>query len=195
MGDRAHHFIIKYLDQLEGSIVEIGTTRFEGSTDFFAGLVLGYEKFQHHAVDFDPDAYKACKIYSDKIPNSHAYCMTGEQFLQEVFPTLNEKICYAYLDNFDYNFNPITPDWIVVQKDRYQELGVEMNNENSEKAHLEQAQLIQPYVADKCVIQLDDTYKVNDKWIGKGTRAVPWLIENNWQLVYSDARTAALTNF
>ena len=41
MGARAHQFILKYIDQLEGAIVEIGAGRGEGSTDFFAGLVVG----------------------------------------------------------------------------------------------------------------------------------------------------------
>ena len=196
MGDRAHHFILKHLNQLEGAIVEIGAGRGEGSTDFFAGLVVGFSKFQHYAVDFDPEAYEVCKNYSERIPNSHAYCMTGENFLQEIFPKFNTKICYAYLDNFDYNYNPAhMPWWVSVQQKRYLELGVEMTNENSEKAHLEQTKLLQPHVADKCIIQLDDTFKVHNEWKGKGAQAVPWLLENNWKLVYTHAHTAALINF
>jgi hypothetical protein len=196
MGGRAHHFILKYIDQLEGAIVEIGAGRGEGSTDFFAGLVSGHKKFQHHSIDFDPDAVSVCETYANKISNSNAYCMTGEQFLTDVFPKLNQKICYAYLDNFDYNYSPADmPWWIPVQQQRYRELGVEMTNENSEKAHLDQTMLLHPYVADKCIIQLDDTYKVHNEWKGKGARAVPWLLDHNWKDVYSHDHSIALINF
>jgi hypothetical protein len=70
-----------------------------------------------------------------------------------------------------------------------------MTNENSEKAHLTQAQLIVPYAADCCIVHLDDTFLQNDRWHGKGATAVPWLIDNNWKIVYSYSNTVALSNF
>lgn len=196
MGARSHHYILKHLDDLEGSIVEIGCGRGEGSTDFYAGLAVGCKKFIHHAVDFDPDAYHVANNYSTLITNSHAHMMTGEEFLRSVFPALNEKICYAYLDNFDYNYDPANPPWWVQEQiKRYREYGIDMTNENSELAHLTQTQLIVPYAANKCIIHLDDTFIQNNIWKGKGARAVPWLIDNNWKIVYSYSYTVALSNF
>lgn len=196
MGARSHYYILNHLFDLEGSIVEIGCGRGEGSTDFYAGLVVGCKKFIHHAVDFDNEAYAVAKNYSELIKNSHAHMMTGEDFLRLVFPQLNQKICYAYLDNFDYNFNPAEPPWWVNEQiKRYAEYGIEMNNQNSEQAHLEQAQLIVPHAADKCIIHLDDTFENAGRWRGKGARAVPWLIDNNWKIVYTYLNTVALSNF
>ena len=196
MGARSHYYILNHLDSLEGSIVEIGCGRGEGSTDFYAGLVVGCKKFIHHAVDFDNEAYAVAKNYADLIENSYAYMMTGEEFLHSVFPGLNEKICYAYLDNFDYNYDPNNPPWWVQEQiKRYASYGIEMTNENSEQAHLEQAQLIVKYAAPKCIIHIDDTFQKGDRWVGKGATAVPWLIDNNWKITYTFLNTVALSNF
>jgi hypothetical protein len=196
MGVRSQYYILNHIDSLQGAIVEIGCGRGEGSTDFFAGLVVGCKQFNHYAVDFDPEAYGVAKRYADVISNSHAYMLTGEEFLSSVFSTLNEKICYAYLDNFDYNYDPNNPPWWVQgQIQRYKEFDIDMTNENSEKAHLTQAQLIVPYAADCCIVHLDDTFLQNDRWHGKGATAVPWLIDNNWKIVYSYSNTVALSNF
>ena len=193
MGARAHHFILKYLDQLEGAIVEIGAGRGEGSTDFFAGLVVGQTQFTHYSVDFDPEAFKVMKLYSDQIPNSYSYCMTGEEFLRD---HLKQKICYAYLDNFDYIYDPDNlPWWVEGQIKRYSELGVEMNNANSQRAHLTQAQLCADMAQDRCVIQFDDSWKQDNKWTGKGGTAIPYLIDCGWKVVYTNEHTVALINF
>lgn len=196
MGARSHYYILQHLNDLNGSIIEIGCGRGEGSTDFYAGLVVGCEKFIHHAVDFDNEAYDVAKNYAELIKNSFAHMMSGEDFLRLVFPKLNEKICYAYLDNFDYNYSPHDPPWWVQEQiKRYATYGIEMTNENSAKAHLEQAQLIVKYAAEKCIIHIDDTFLNGDKWIGKGATAVPWLIDNNWKIIYTFLNTVALSNF
>ena len=193
MGARAHQFILKYIDQLEGAIVEIGAGRGEGSTDFFAGLVVGCTQFTHYSVDFDSEAYSVMKQYSDRIDNCHAYCLTGEEFLRN---RLDEKICYAYLDNFDYIYDPDNlPWWVEGQIKRYQELGVVMNNTNSQHAHLLQAQLCVKKAQDHCVIQLDDTFKRGNTWTGKGGTAVPYLVDQGWKIVYTHEQSVALINF
>lgn len=193
MGARSHHYILQHLDELEGSIVEIGCGRGEGSTDFYAGLVVGVKKFRHHAVDFDREPYTVAQAYADQIENSFAYMMTGEEFLQSVFPALNEKVCYAYLDNFDWNYDTRTEQF--EQKNQYAKYGIVMNNENSQLAHLTQTQLLLPHCAKKCIIHLDDTYHTT-KWEGKGGTAVPFLLEHNWKIVYNNRmNTVALANF
>jgi hypothetical protein len=196
MGARSHHYILQHLDQLEGSIVEIGCGRGEGSTDFYAGLVVGVTKFKHHAVDFDREAYTVAQSYADQIENSFAYMMTGEEFLQSVFPTLNEKVCYAYLDKFDWNYDTSTEQWWhIEQKKQYAKYGITMNNENSQLAHLTQTQLLLSHCAKKCIIHFDDTYYTN-MWTGKGGTAVPFLLEHNWKIVYNNnMTTVALANF
>lgn len=107
-----------------------------------------------------------------------------------------KKICYAYLDNFDYNYNPDDPPWWVQQQiKQYASYGIEMTNENSEQAHLKQTQLIVSHAADRCIIHIDDTFQKGDQWVGKGATAVPWLIDNNWKIIYTFLNTVALSNF
>jgi hypothetical protein len=197
MGARSHHYILQHLDTLEGSIVEIGCGRGEGSTDFYAGLVVGVKKFRHHAVDFDLEPYTVAQAYADQVANSFAYMMTGEEFLQSVFPALNEKVCYAYLDNFDFNYDPDNEQWwIGEQRKQYAKYGINLNNENSKLAHLTQTKLLLPFCADKCIIHLDDTFYNGYTWNGKGGTAVPFLLEHNWNIVYNnDMNTVALANF
>ena len=133
------------------------------------------------------------KQYSDRIDNCHAFCMTGEEFLRT---QLTEKICYAYLDNFDYIYDPNNlPWWVEGQIKRYQQLGVEMNNTNSQHAHLLQAKMCVANAQDRCVIQLDDTFKHGNTWSGKGGTAVPYLVDQGWKIVYTHEQSVALINF
>ena len=197
MGARSHYLILDHIDNLSGSIVEIGCGRGEGSTDFYAGLVAGIDRFQHHAIDFDSEPYQVAANYASKIIRSHAHCMTGEKFLQEVFPGLGEKICYAYLDNFDFNYDPANPPWWVNEQiKRYAQYGIEMTNANSELAHLTQAQLIIPYAAPKCIIQFDDTFKNHGNgYNGKGGSAVPYLQNAGWTVIHESGGSVSLSNF
>jgi len=48
-----------------------------------------------------------------------------------------------------------------------------MNNTNSQHAHLLQAQLSAKKAQDRCVIQLDDTFKRGNTWTVKGGTALP----------------------
>ena len=73
MGVRSQYYILNYINSLQGAIVEIGCGRGEGSTDFFAGLVVGCKQFNHYAVDFDPEAYSVAKRYADLISCLYAY--------------------------------------------------------------------------------------------------------------------------
>lgn len=199
MGARKHHYILEHLDQLKGSLVEIGAGRSEGSTDFYAGLAAGKPDLQYHSVDFDPEAMTVMKSYADRIANMHAYQMLGEKFLQEVFPGLNEQIAYAYLDNFDWIFVPIPP-WVESQIRRYREFDLVLNNENSQLAHYNQTKLIVEHAADRCIIQFDDTFVVRDEkeqtiYSGKGGTAVPYLVSLGWRVVYRESNSVALANW
>ena len=54
--------------------------------------------------------------------------------------------------------------------------------------------------AEKCIIQFDDTH-FDQKWVGKGATAVPWLLAQGWYVLpqHFDPWTSddyvALSNF
>jgi hypothetical protein len=181
MGARLHTKLLEYLPYLDdGVLLEIGSDRGEGSTQFFAGLVYGTNR-ELYAVD--PSDFVAANVmqYEPYIENFTFTQTTGENFLS----TFDKRICYAYLDNYDYN------SWEDSPKDTWEDWVVEMVNEYDNhsnakciQVHLQQAQMIDNLAADKCIIHFDDTYGNLDEFLlGKGAAAVPWLIENGWHTI------------
>jgi len=182
MGAKLHTKILEYLPQLsEGVLLEIGSDRGEGSTQFFAGLVYGTDR-ELYAVD--PSDFVAANVmqYEHYIDNFTFTQTTGEIFLSK----FKKKICYAYLDNYDYN------NWENEPKNTWEPWVIEMiseydNHSNAKcvQVHLQQAQMIAKLAADKCIIQFDDTYgNIDEHLMGKGATAVPWLLENGWHTVH-----------
>lgn len=167
MGAKAYK-LIEELAPENGAVIEIGSERTEGSTTFLSNYALENSQ-SFYTVDFNKEQYlNALKITNGK----GAYNMTGEEFLGNIFPLLNEKISFAYLDNFDlvtYDGR----DW-TQRKELYKSYGFAMNNTNSKIAHMTQAILIEKYAAPKCSILFDDTWideKTKD-YEGKGAWAI-----------------------
>jgi hypothetical protein len=183
MGATAYR-LIEQIRFLPGEcVVELGSERGEGSTYYFV------EHCGSHGIPFytiDPDKNEAYATAAQIAPNQ-AYCMTGERFLAEVFPTFDLKIKFAYLDNFDWaweSWGDNHPSFEYL-KSIYSNFGLEFSNRNSQKAHLEQAQLVDRHAAPGCVILIDDTWgRPDGAWSGKGGTAVPWLLGHGYALMH-----------
>lgn len=153
MGAINYSYIVEHIHVLKGAIVEIGSSSNigEGSTEFFAGLVCGLPNiFTFHTVDILDSPYKRALHISSRIKNMNAYKAIGEIWLEEDFPKLDQKICYAYLDNADWNWwenKSNEPNWIKNQRQDYIDSGVEYNNEASANAHLKQVISISKYAS------------------------------------------------
>lgn len=50
---------------------------------------------------------------------------------------------------------------------------------------LEEVKAVLPKLTEKALIVIDDTVHTDGRWIGKGGRAVPFLLENGWNLLCS----------
>ena len=172
---------------LNGDIIEIGSERGDGSTQHIKNVTEKYS-LNFYTVDFEQEAYE---LVRDKLGmGENAFQMTGEHFLKNVYSKLDSsigKISFAYLDNFDYIFPELVvagKDFLDNQKKTYEDYGIEYNNENSKKAHLEQSKLVHKYASDTCFILFDDTYfEVDGSYGGKGATAIPWLEKNGWRRV------------
>jgi len=200
MGARLHYLILDYLQHLEGAIIEIGSDNGERSTDFYAGLVYQLDRYNFYTIDLDENLYHRANHMAEKIPNMQAFLMSGEDFLKNVFPTFGKKICYAYLDNFDWNSHEGQPrsewpNWMADIEDQYKKYGLELTQQNSANAHLEQTKLILNNCADKCVIQFDDTNGDGQTFTGKGMLAIPYLLDIGWNLIVCENGTVVMTNF
>jgi len=173
-------------EKMKDDIIEIGSERGEGSTTFLKSFA-NQNSINFYTVDLDETVYEGAK----SIVGENAFNMTGEKFLESVYPNLESssgKICFAYLDNFDYIFPEIeSRNFVKEQIKLYKTYDVEMNNNNSKLAHLNQSKLIHKYKSDNCFILFDDTY-INHKgeYSGKGGTSIPWLLDNGWKILNED---------
>jgi hypothetical protein len=182
VGASAFDLIIDYEDIIDsGVILEIGSTRGDGSTQFFAGYVSHNIKFKFYTVDINTEITRhLLKFERVKYSNIKVFTGKGEDIIDQI----NEPISYAYLDNFDLireesRSDPYVLELVTAYKKNF---GIEMNNDNCHAAHLLQAQKVSKKAAKRCIIQLDDTH-YNNGWVGKGATAVPWLLSVGWRIL------------
>lgn len=193
MGARKYTFAEKVIDILPENrdnlcIIEIGSERGEGSTTYFVNFAKEHH-ISFYTVDFDPiqseNAATICR--SVELPvnvEAKSFCMKGEDFLANVFPSLNKRIVFLYLDNFDFIYDHIIGyQFVNDQICRYNELGTLMNNDVCKEVHLLQATLALPVMSTNSYILCDDTFRKNDKYDGKCGAAVPFLLQNGWDIV------------
>jgi hypothetical protein len=181
----------KYLEQIDtdsmGWFVEVGTSRNgdDGSTWTIANWAAHYNK-KLYTIDIDPENIKFVTKFD--IPNLRTWLGSGEQFFQN-FSSYSDVISFLYLDNFDWDWHPDnTEPFVVEQQSRYRELGLEMNNVNSQRAHLEQMIAALPYMAKQSIVVLDDTW-YNQWWghySGKGGAVVPYLLANGYTVLETE---------
>jgi len=178
----------QYLDQINpeqtGWFVEIGTSRAgdDGSTKTIATWAARFSQ-QLYTVDIDYNNINF--VIKQGIANIKTYLGSGEQFFQ-TWPDHLGTISFLYLDNFDWDWHPDkTEPFVLEQQTRYRELGLEMTNVNSQRAHLEQMISALPLMAEQSVVVLDDTWY--NKWwghfSGKGGAVVPLLLANGYEIL------------
>lgn len=151
--------------------VEIGSDRGEESTQALAGQAETYGTILH-SVDIDDYASRTIQH-----PALICHVATGSAWVKNVYPTIDKKISLLHLDNFDWiwDINNI-PNWIAHQITEYREkFNVVMNNENCQQEHLEQLLGLAPWLADECLVLMDDTFLHNGGWTGKCGPGVVYL--------------------
>jgi len=182
----------KYLDQLHphrtGAFVEIGSSRNgdDGSTSVLAGWAA---RFNQGLFTVDMDPVQCDLVRSFNLPNVEVHNTTGENYLSTIFSGHIAYISVLYLDNFDWDWHPDhTEAFVIEQQHRYKELGVNMTNLNSQMAHLNQAILAAPRMAETSLIICDDTW-FNKHWghySGKSGAAVPYLIGQGFSILETE---------
>lgn len=180
----------EYLAQLDpeyiGQFIEIGTSRGgdDGSTKVIAEWAGRFDKC---LWTVDADINNCNYVLDLGIPNLEVVNQTGEEYLRH-FPKHISYISFLYLDNFDWDWHPNeVNDFVVEQQKRYQEMGMEMNNLNSQRAHLAQMTYALPAMGDKSIVVCDDTW-YNTWWghyTGKCGAVVPLLLNNGFEILYT----------
>lgn len=169
----------KYQRILKGAVLEIGSDRHEGSTEYFNNICKK-NNVKFYSVDCEQSAHdRARSIIGDR-----AFKAKGEDFLDSLW-LADQKFSYVFLDNFDFFIPGVgDPKNLVEIYKNYEKLGMDVSNESSRQAHLLQAQKVQQYMMDDAIIGFDDTWQKPDgTFDGKGGTAVPWLLQNGYTIL------------
>lgn len=166
------------IDPAPGSVfVEIGSDRGEGSTRELDRLAKLHQT-RLTTVDVLDNAQRhlACEL-----TNTDFVIATGSEWARQYS---GPPISCLYLDNFDYiwdineNHRPTQ-----LQMAEYADRGKTMTNQNSQIEHMAQMLALYPHLAPNAVVMFDDTYQINDCWIGKCGPAVVFLQAQGWSII------------
>ena len=162
-----------------GVFVEIGSDRGEGSTQTLAALAQ-----QHNTRLITVDiSSKAQSRLSHTLPNTEFVVASGSAWAQE-FANTHTDIAVLYLDNFDYIWDIDSVSAAIRQQMHdYAGQGIVMSNQNCQVEHMRQMVALTPSLSSDAVVAFDDTYCVNDCWIGKCGPAVVYLQSLGWTVV------------
>ncbi|ARB93114.1 hypothetical protein [Legionella longbeachae] len=169
-------------------LVEIGSTREEvpgqGSTYKLANF-CNTANVHFITVDMDPHNTKAAADLMKKInPSFQAINMKGEDFLKEY----DGIIDFIFLDAYDFDHGGHSE----LRQRRYERfLGGRIDEQQCHKMHLECAQSLISKLQKGGIVCVDDTWQdTQGNWTAKGTLAVPFLLQNNFEII--EARNRAL---
>lgn len=161
--------------------VEIGSspTYKDGSSWYYGNLAQTYNTVLH-TVDINNNC-------PNRITHSaiNWYVDFGSKWCAEYARHVGKKIACLYLDNFDYIWDVNNIDqFIQKQIDDYRtSYNVEMNNRACQIEHMKQMVALLPWMADQSVIILDDTYLLNECWVGKCGPVVVYLQTQGYKIL------------
>ena len=165
---------------LHGVFVEIGSDRGEGSTQILAEVAQ-----QHNTRLITVDiSSKAQSRLSHTLSNTDFVVASGSAWAQD-FANTHTNIAVLYLDNFDYIWDIDSVSAAIRQQMHdYAGQGIVMSNQNCQIEHMRQMVALTPLLSPDAVVAFDDTYCVNDCWIGKCGPAVVYLQSLGWTVVH-----------
>lgn len=193
-----------------GAIVEVGSDRGEGSTQFFSRIANSTGRV-FYSVDFSNEGFRRAM----NVCGSCAHQGMGEKWLQSTYPFLGagggerkgkgeaerrgggeegrgeagravHQIVAAYLDNYDWTWRwTVGMQYKQQQRADYSAEGLTLDNEASQAAHLAQSILVAGHCSDRCFVLFDDTWPSPRPGVysGKGGTAVPFLLANNFEII------------
>lgn len=171
------------------NMVEIGTTREnvqgQGSTRKLAEF-CAQEGIAFVTVDMDPhNTHVAQRMFERLSMDFEAVAMKGEDY----FRARQEQVDFAFLDAYDFDHGKHSD----LRQSRYVKyLGARIDEEACHRMHLDCAQSLVRLLSPLGLICVDDTWLDNGKWTAKGTLAVPFLLENGFEIIDARNRAALL---
>jgi hypothetical protein len=196
--EHGHDLLLGYLkDNVESfdkgeklNVIEVGSTREEvpgqGSTRKIAQFCKEYG-LHFISVDMDPHNTKmAQEVFRELNAEFVAVNMKGEEFLAE----FDQNLDFVFLDAYDFDHGGHSD----LRQSRYEKfLGAPIDDQECHRMHLTCAEILVEKLSPEGVICLDDTWLDNGEWKAKGTLAMPYLLENGFQLLEARNRAALLS--
>ena len=168
-------------------IIEVGCSReiIEGQNSTVQMLALSKElDLPFAGLDLDDENIEALKRDYREF---NATWITGKG--EEILQTWNNPIAAIYLDAYDFwhaNHSQLR------EKSYLENYGSEINDAECHTMHLEAARHCCKHIPQGGLIGLDDTWLENGQWVGKGALALPWLVDQGWELLSSVNRGTVL---
>lgn len=162
-----------------GSVfVEIGSDRGEGSTKELDRLAQAHG-LRLITVDVLPHAQQRLEA---ELTQTNFVIASGAEWAQCY---TGAPISCVYLDNFDYIWDINKTGHIPTQQQmaEYAKRGECMTNQNSQCEHMRQMLALYPHLTQNATLMFDDTYQINDCWIGKSGPVVVFLLAQGWHIV------------
>jgi hypothetical protein len=158
-------------------ILEIGSGRSNDHSTETLAIIAARNNKTLYSVDVDKNLIDSNRIRYADHPVEFVNA-TGEDFLDQ---HSNLRFSVVLLDNFDWDWwgDHSTPDFVIEQQHTYKtDYNVDMNNVNSQTAHLLQAIKLTDMLAEQCVIVCDDSFWVSktQTYGGKCGAAIPYLM-------------------
>lgn len=180
----------KPTDGRQRVMIEIGTTREtipgQGSTRQLAQICAKFG-IDFITVDMDPaNTRRAARMFRRLDLPFRAVTGKGEDFLAN----FNGVIDYAFLDAYDFDHGKHSE----LRQTRYEQfLGGRINDDACHQMHLECAQSLAKKLATDGLICFDDTWLDEaGAWTAKGQTAMPFLLENGFEVVEARNNAALL---
>jgi len=175
------------IDKLRGTIIEIGTERGHGSTEALAKTAKRHN-MRFITVDIFEDAVVAIRKPLKKVdPRFKAVCMDGIMFLRK-YP--RNDITVLYLDAFDAFYSNSQRIHSEKKNCEYEVRGNKLFNKNAWKMHLGCIKVCHTKIVAGGLVVVDDTrLDESGNWDGKGKLAVPFLLNNSYNLVSTKRHT------
>jgi len=168
-------------------IVEVGCSReiIEGQNSTVQLLALAKELGLPFAgIDLDQANIEALERDYREF---NATWITGKG--EEVLQAWEKPIAAIYLDAYDFWHASHSK---LRQQAYLESYGSEINDAECHTMHLEAARHCAKLIPPGGLLVLDDTWMENDLWAGKGALALPWLLDQGWDLLSSANRGTVL---
>lgn len=170
-------------------MVEIGTTREQvpgqGSTRKLGEFCTAHG-IDFVTVDMDPHNSRSAERLFEMLNMPHrAITMKGEDYLRQ----LTEPVDFVFLDAYDFDHGGHSE----LRQSRYVKfLGSRIDEAACHQMHLDCAESLLRWLTPHGIICVDDTWTEDGVWTAKGKLAMPFLLENGFELIDARNRAALL---